>query len=356
MQRIFVGALVALWVCACAGDDGASDSAMDDGASDAPMDDESSGADGSDDATEGGDASDDGASDQPSDGDAVASATVVEGDTLDPDSLEDLMAYEWELEGGQEQYYCIYQTLEEDLWVNAFEPIQDLGTHHVTLGFVEEGPPDGVIEAGDADAEFPCNGITLGDQLVYGAVFATQGLLLPKGVAAKIPAGKQLLLSVHVLNPTEEPLSGRTGISIVRADPEEIAHEAENVFAINLGIQVTPGASTHFSTCTMQADGTIMALVHHMHLAGVWQKTTLVRGDGSREVLLDLPFDFESQDTVVLDPPVTVEAGDQLEVECQFENDTDRTLTFGESTLDNEMCLTAFYRFPAVADSFLCTQ
>jgi hypothetical protein len=334
-QLIALCALLA--ICACTNDDGSSGAMIgdDSGGSEITSDDSQDLSDGS-----GADADDA----------VVPRAAPAAAD------YEDLLVYDWELEANQEQYYCVYETLEEDLWVSAFEPIQDTGTHHVTLGFVDEGPADGVVEAGDLDAEFPCNGVTLGDELVYGAVFATQGLVLPEGVAARIPAGKQLLLSVHVLNPTGEPLTGRTGISVVRAEPEEIEQEAENVFAINLGIQVEPGASTHTSTCTMASDGTILALVHHMHLTGVWQKTTLVRNDGAREVLLDKAFDFEAQDTVVLDPPVRVEAGDRLEVECNFENDTDRTLTFGESTGENEMCLTSFYRFPAVADTFLCTQ
>jgi hypothetical protein len=268
---------------------------------------------------------------------------------------EELSAYDWSLPAGEEQYYCVFTTLEEDLWISEFRPIQPAGTHHVTLGFIDPGPPDGVVEAGDPDAPFPCNGISLGDNLAYAAVRNTQGFTMPEGVAVKIPAGKQLLLSVHVFNLGDEVLEGRTGLEIVRSTPVDAEHQAEMIFAANLGIQVTPGASTQTSTCTMQADATILSLVHHMHLTGVHQKTTLVETNGERSILLDEPFVFEEQLFNVLDPPLHVAAGDQLEVECQFENPTDQTFTFGESTNQSEMCLTAFYRYPAVAESFICS-
>src|SRR5688500_4710313 len=165
-------------------------------------------------------------------------------------AYEELSAYDWSLAAGEEQYFCVFTTLEEDLWVKEFRPIQPPGTHHVTLGFIDPGPPDGVVEAGDPDAPFDCTGVSLGDNLAYAAVYNTQGFVFPEGVAAKIPAGKQLLLSVHVFNGTSDVLEGRTGLEILRFDPVDAAHQAEMVFAANVGIQVGPGASTQTSTCT----------------------------------------------------------------------------------------------------------
>jgi hypothetical protein len=271
-------------------------------------------------------------------------------------AFEELLAYDWELEPGEEQYYCVFKKVEEDMWVTDFDPIQPPGTHHVTLGYVEEGPDSGAVESGDPDADFNCNGLSLGDNLVYSAVFNTPGFTMPAGVAAKVPAGKKLLLSVHAFNGTDATLTGRTGIKVVEVEEAQVAEQAENVFALNPAILVEPGKSTHVSECTMPADGTLLALNHHMHLTGVRQKTTLVRKNGDREVLLDAPFDFDNQDTLILDPPVEVYEGDHLEVECEYDNPTAETFTFGESTGDSEMCLTGFYRYPAVAESFFCGE
>lgn len=310
-------------------------------------------------ASSDGDASDsegDGAIDAAADHDDVDDSGVVPREKPPASAFKELMAYDWELPAGKEQYYCVYKTVEEDVWLTDLEPIQPAGTHHVTLGFVENGPEDGVIEAGDPDAEVPCTGVSLGDQLIYSAVLNTPGISMPQGVALKVPAGSQLLLSVHIFNGTEEPMSGHTGVKVVQVDASDVKEHAENIFAMNLGIQVEPGESTQTSTCTMTADGTLLALTHHMHRTGVWQKTTLVRKGGEREVLLDEAFEFDNQTTEVLEAPVALETGDQLEIECQFNNATDMTFTFGESTFDNEMCLTSFYRFPAVATTFICAN
>lgn len=272
------------------------------------------------------------------------------------DTFEELMAYDWELEPGQETYYCVYKTITEDTWLTDFEPIQPEGTHHVSIGLVKNGPGEGVVAAEDEDAEFPCSGLSLGDVVLYGAVYNSPGFTLPEGVATKLPKGQQIILSVHVFNASDEPLSGHTGISVVKAKPSEVVHEAEYMLGGTVDITVEPGKGEAHGTCTMAADGTLLSLTHHMHLTGVRAKSTLVRKNGEREVLLDEAFDFYNQGTNILDPGVQVEKGDALEVDCEYDNPTTTTLTFGESTDLSEMCFSFFFRFPAVGESFLCVQ
>lgn len=281
--------------------------------------------------------------------------TVTPRDKPPASAFEEFMAYDWELEPGQENYYCVYKTITEDTWFTDFEPIQPEGTHHVSIGRISSGPDDGVVVAADdEDAEYPCNGLSLGDVVLYGAVLNSPGFTLPEGVATRLPAGEKIILSVHVFNGTDEPLSGHTGIAVVEADPSEVVHEAEYVLGGTFDIHVEPGISKAKGTCTMVADGTLLSLTHHMHLAGVHAKSTLVRKNGDRELLLDKPFDFYNQGTDLLDPVVHVKEGDALEVECDYDNPTTTTLTFGESTGVNEMCFSMFYRFPAVSETFFC--
>lgn len=268
--------------------------------------------------------------------------------------FEEFMAYDWEIEPGVEQYYCVYKTLEEDLWISDFKPLAPPGTHHVTLGFAEHGPDNAVIRAEDNDPDFPCNGLTLGDNLAYGATVGSGGFSMPDGVAVKIPAGKKLLLSVHVFNVNETTLSGHTGVEIVKQSAKTVKNEAEMIAVNNVGIMVPSGRSTSSSSCTMTADGTILGMIHHMHLTGVRMKTTVEPVEGKPYVVLDEPYEFDNQKLVVLDPPVQLKMGDKLTVECQFDNPTATTFTFGESTGNSEMCINFLYRYPAVADEFNC--
>jgi hypothetical protein len=49
-------------------------------------------------------------------------------------------------------------------------------------------------------------------------------------------------------------------------------------------------------------------------------------------------------------------AGDQVQIECTYQNDTDETLHWGDSSLA-EMCFIGLWRYPAPDDAnFLCTH
>jgi Copper type II ascorbate-dependent monooxygenase, C-terminal domain len=266
---------------------------------------------------------------------------------------EEILAYDWKIGPAVETYYCVYKTLKEELRISEYRALAPTGTHHVTLGYGDPGPPDGAIASADDPS---CTGITLGSNLAVGATRGNDSFTLPEGVAAVIPAGKQLLLSVHVLNPKSSELSGRTGIEIVRADPAKVEHEAEVIFATPLDLAVPPGDSTQKGTCTLDADSTVFALTPHMHLMGKHLTTTQVALSGDRKVLLDQDYDFDAQTLMKLDPPAQFKQGDQIETACTFQNTSANTLTFGESTTANEMCISIAFRYPRVAKSFICAQ
>jgi hypothetical protein len=269
---------------------------------------------------------------------------------------EEILAYDWTIEPGVETYYCIYETLKEELWVSDFRPISPTGTHHVTLGYSEPGPPDGVVASTDKSANPPCTGITLGQNLALGATKGTDEFTMPSGVAAVIPAGKQLLLSVHVLNSTASSLSGHTGVEVVRADPAKVEHEAEIIFAAPVNLNIPPGRSTQTGDCTLDADSTVFAVLGHMHTRGVHLTSTAIPASGPERTLLDYDYKFDEQKFIPLDPPLVLAPGDKIRTACTYENPGPHTLTFGESTELNEMCITISYRYPRVATSFLCVQ
>ena len=66
-----------------------------------------------------------------------------------------------------------------------------------------------------------------------------------------------------------------------------------------------------------------------MHARGRRLDTIVQRSNGTRETLIDAPFDVNDQ--LVYDTPVVLHTGDKLLTTCHWENDTDRPLVNGES-------------------------
>jgi hypothetical protein len=287
------------------------------------------------------------------------SATNVppQGTTTPPGTgtgaFQELIAYDWMIGPGVEQYYCVYKTLTQDLWVSQYRPLLPTGTHHVTVGYGDPGPPDGAMSAADTSS---CNGLTLGAHVAFAATRGTDALSMPAGVGVKIPAGQQLLLSVHVLNPTQQALAGRTGIEVAHADPTQIQHQAELIFANNQNLMIPPGTVTQQAMCTLDADSTIPFILGHMHLTGTHFTAAALPVGRASQTLLDENYLFDSQKFVALAPQVALKKGDQIQTECTYQNPGPDTLTFGESTTKNEMCISIFYRYPAQGTNFDCTQ
>jgi hypothetical protein len=81
-----------------------------------------------------------------------------------------------------------------------------------------------------------------------------------------------------------------------------------------------------------------------MHRAGRRFLGTLVRADGERETLLDIPrWDFEHQPVYPID--VRIDAGDSVETRCEWSNDSDQVIEAGSFTRD-EMCNQGLFVWP----------
>ena len=72
-------------------------------------------------------------------------------------------------------------------------------------------------------------------------------------------------------------------------------------------------------------------------------KTEITRTDGTKEILSDYDYDFNYQRGYASDK--LIYAGDVLTTTCTFENDTTRTIQYGETT-QVEMCFNFLMVYP----------
>lgn len=262
------------------------------------------------------------------------------------DSFQELSGYDWTVQAGEEKYWCGYKTLTDDLYISAFRPVMPQGTHHVVIGYFQTPEqPDGLFP----DGTNGCTGVSFGDIYTYVGTVGTKDLPMPEGVAAKIPAGSQIVFGLHVNNPGTGPLSGHSAVEIKVPARSQVVDVAEVIAVLNPSLQIPPGKVVQTADCTMAADATIFAVMPHMHLMGKHMTTTTVHDGAPGPKLLDADYVFTEQLYTPLTPAVRLSKGDKIHVECDYENTTAKTMTFGESTNDGEMCITFAYRYPAVS-------
>jgi hypothetical protein len=257
---------------------------------------------------------------------------------------ETLISGEWTRPVGTEGYTCVRRTVEEDLFVKAFEAINPLGTHHTLLTMGEPDGPDGITL---------CNAGENRMFSAFGSGVGTDPLEFPPGVAMKIPRGTQLLLNLHLFATTTD-LSGISGTRVRTVPESEVDHLAEGILAGTTQIDIAPlETKTSIGWCTMSSDVTLFAVAPHMHQLGVYEKVVAEKATGE-VTLFDGPYDFDEQSYQSIEP-LELARGERVRVECTHKNTTDKRVLIGESTL-SEMCFAGLYRYPADGSIFICVD
>jgi hypothetical protein len=184
---------------------------------------------------------------------------------------------------------------------------------------------------------------------------------LPDGVALEV-SSDQLIMQLHHYNATGEAVLDRSGFELCVAPrsavDEALVADVSLLGTENLGgiMGMPPGEeSTFASTCQPARGGiggdvpiTVFAWLPHMHRLGRHVQSSVLRADGSSEVVFDQEFDPEQQLFYPAAAPVQLQAGDALRTACTYFNDTDQRVAFGESAWF-EMCYLLTYAYPAGA-------
>lgn len=228
-----------------------------------------------------------------------------------------------------------------------FEPAFDEHAsllHHFVLYLDENGnQPDGYVET--------CSGLhPSGPTMVAGWAPGSDNNALPDDVGVHLsPANRKILLEMHFFHDgVSAPIATTSGLKICTADQPR-----PNTATISLlgteAILLAPGGPGEASgTCTPQAteDIHILRSWPHMHELGRHMETTILRADGTSELLGAWPFDFNAQ--VSWPTPAVVRPGDRLVTTCRYDNVTDRVVAVGTDT-QSEMCFNFVTAYPAKA-------
>lgn len=176
---------------------------------------------------------------------------------------------------------------------------------------------------------------------------------LPDNVGMYMPGGRSSLrLDMHYYNlGSRQPEQDKSGVEVcITRTPRP---ETATVVGLIGSATAPPGRVDNVSRCTVNVTGTdsvkLLSVSPHMHQLGVHAKLELTRR-GEKTALHDAPFSFEDQQVFPLES-VEVRTGDVLTTTCSYENDSGRTVRFGNNS-DDEMCFNFVTYYPM--GSFRC--
>ncbi len=231
------------------------------------------------------------------------------------------------------------------------------GHHGVAFAYT---PPDGV----ELGSEVPCmmgsnefssaaptaGGMPSMAALSGGAFLGAVGPIagrpatLPAGVAFRLTKGQGIMLNLHYINTSTEPVNGDAYIDMKFVDVDPARLIAAIFLNLNGGFSVPPKAEVDSTAdCVAKSDVNVIMMSNHMHEFGTHATTSVVHGDtGEVEVLRDDPTwtsDMQSNPTFTrwdVKSPFVLHAGDTIRTSCSWNNSTTGTLSF-----PREMCISA---------------
>jgi hypothetical protein len=229
--------------------------------------------------------------------------------------------------------------VKDDAFITKIATTAALGVHHEILAVTDQSQPEGLS---------PCSSVLQAETLAWMFLGNASPLdfTMPDGVAYRVPAGKQLVLDMHLFDPSDTPISTTLTVSLTGIAESEVKSIAQLVEAGTLQISLPPNqATTITGKCTLAKDVSLFGVLPHMHALGTSFKASV--GSGSTPAMLyNDAFLGEAQKFQRFDP-VAMPAGTPLNVECDYVNTTGATVLYGSSAKD-EMCFAISYYYPAI--------
>lgn len=210
-------------------------------------------------------------------------------------------------------YFTVPTNFKEDVWIQAAEARPDNRSvvHHIIVY-----AKDPKVKARKGRGRVHITGTAPGDP----------PMILPPGVAKKIPAGAELIFQMHY-TPTGKIEKDRSQVGFVfykgKEPPKAIAHTRG---AFNTRFEIPAGESNHpvESSFTFERDAQILSLMPHMHLRGKDFLYKATYPDGSTETLLSVPsYDFNWQNSYRFAKPLLAPKGTRIDCFAHFDNSED---------------------------------
>ncbi len=261
-----------------------------------------------------------------------------------PDLVIDIPAYTVPASGVvQYQYPTAVNPLTEGRWVRAatLMPGDRRAVHHILAGFIPGPAKSGPASAGQWEASY-------GEYAVGGESF-----VVPDKLGIYLPAGGSMGFQLHYTPYGKEAVDhSKMGLYFYPKGemPEKVMRHY--VIANNM-IELPPNTDKHEEVAYTKfpKDALLYSVFLHTHYRGESGHLEMIKPDGSREMLINLPrYDFNWQRTYQFATPIKVVAGSKLVATYLYDNsvrnaanpDPAKTVTWGDQSWE-EMHYTSIY-------------
>jgi mono/diheme cytochrome c family protein len=237
------------------------------------------------------------------------------------------------------QYYRTPTNFKEDVWVQAAEgrPSNRGVVHHIVVSISDPRNKG----QGSANRGF-------GESILAGEAPGDIPLILPPGVAKRIPAGAELIWQMHY-TPNGKEAKDRSQLGLVfYKGKEPPKHDCQTLGIAENSFVIPPGESNHRveSDWTAPRDTLLLSFMPHMHLRGKDFEYRAEFPDGRQETILSVPhYDFSWQTQYRLAEPLRLPKGTKVHCTAHFDNsaanpanpDPKVAVRYGEQTWEEMM-------------------
>ncbi|HVW29360.1 MAG TPA: hypothetical protein VHC69_28535 [Polyangiaceae bacterium] len=155
----------------------------------------------------------------------------------------------------------------------------------------------------------------------------------PAGVGRLLKSTQGFRFGMHYLNTTSDPLQANVTARFDYEDTSAVQHLAAQMELNNALLNVPPGQTTQSRNYTVPYGISLLYAISHMHARATHFKAT-----AGAQTLYETKIWDEPVPTTY-SPPLLVPGNSTITWECDYQNDTSMTFTFGESAQTNEMCI-----------------
>lgn len=246
---------------------------------------------------------------------------------------------------GEERMFCSDLTYDgDDTGFSDVVALQGKYGHHVVLLSTKKPNTPGTI--------YDCTDIRTMANFEPFAIPVGNGL--PDGYGIYLPKGKPIVVQMHYVNTSSQPILVRDVIRLKRRPLSEVTTYA-SVYANNVADFTVPPNSTGTRTfeCSTPVDMKLLLLGGHMHESGTSFKLEIGPNANSLETLYNVDVwkaDYRDEPPVnlYLTNPKPIAKGTLFRTTCTWTNMTDKAISFPE-----EMC-TSFGLVAGPRDAVVC--